>query len=81
MGCARGDLVLRFGREIAGVMLFVQLFFKRPGGAVDHPPALDGRALVLTPSDSPVNRSACASPTSRGDGFGQQRANDSTNSD
>src|SRR5215471_5031675 len=40
-GCARGDLVLRFGREIAGVMSFVQLFFKRPGGAVDHPPALD----------------------------------------
>src|SRR5262249_61823904 len=28
-GCAR-DLVLRFGREIAGVMSFVQLFFKRP---------------------------------------------------
>src|SRR5215831_10744290 len=45
-GCARGDLVLRFGREIAGVMSFVQLFFKRPGGAVDHPPALDGRALA-----------------------------------
>src|SRR5262249_7034632 len=45
-GCARGDLVLRFGREIAGVMSFVQLFFKRPGGAVDHPPALDSRALA-----------------------------------
>src|ERR1051326_2878610 len=42
--CARGDLVLRFGREIAGVMSFVQLFFKRPADAVDHLPALDGRA-------------------------------------
>ena len=45
-GCARGDLVLRFGREIAGVMSFVQLFFKRPAGSVDHPPAFDGRALA-----------------------------------
>src|SRR5262252_1723197 len=34
-GCASGDLVLRFGREIAGVMSFVQLFFKRPAGSVD----------------------------------------------
>src|SRR5215467_7697094 len=33
-GCASGDLVLRFGREIAGVMSFVQLFFKRPSGWV-----------------------------------------------
>src|SRR6476620_8951737 len=45
-GCARGDLVLRFGREIAGVMSFVQLFFKRPAGSVDHPPAFDGRVLA-----------------------------------
>src|ERR1700724_383311 len=45
-GCARGDLVLRFGREIAGVMSFVQLFFKRPAGSVYHPPAFDGRALA-----------------------------------
>src|SRR5580693_3448595 len=45
-GWARGDLVLRFGREIAGVMSFVQLFFKRPAGSVDHPPAFDGRALA-----------------------------------
>jgi 4-carboxymuconolactone decarboxylase len=45
-GCARGDLVLRFGREIAGVMSFVQLFFKRPAGSVDYPPAFDGQALA-----------------------------------
>src|SRR5499427_11083078 len=45
-GCASGDLVLRFSREIAGVMSFVQLFFKRPAGSVDHPPAFDGRALA-----------------------------------
>src|SRR5215813_15318160 len=45
-GCASGDLVLRFGREIAGVMSFVQLFFKRPAGSVDHPPAFDGQALA-----------------------------------
>ena len=41
---ARADLVLRFGLEIAGVMALVQLFFGRPAGAVDHSPALDGRA-------------------------------------
>src|SRR5262249_11198238 len=45
-GFASGDLVLRFGREIAGVMSFVQLFFKRPAGSVDHPPAFDGQALA-----------------------------------
>src|SRR3984893_12236689 len=45
-GCARGDLGLRLGREIAGVMSFVILFLKRPAGAVDHPAALDGRALA-----------------------------------
>ena len=43
---ARSDLVLRSGLEIAGVMSFVQLFFNRPAGAVDHSPALDGRALA-----------------------------------
>src|SRR6266581_8500991 len=43
---ARVDLVLRFGREIAGVMALVQLFFRPPAGAVDHSPALDGRALA-----------------------------------
>jgi hypothetical protein len=42
----RADLVLRFGLEIAGVMAFVQLFFRRPAGAVDHSPALDGRACA-----------------------------------
>ena len=41
---AGADLVLRFGLEIAGVMALVQLFFRRPAGAVDHSPALDGRA-------------------------------------
>src|SRR5262249_46006081 len=35
---ARLDLVLRFGREIAGVMPLA--------GGVAHPPALDGRALA-----------------------------------
>src|SRR6516162_4875162 len=40
------QLVLRFGLEIAGVMALVQLFFRRPAGAVDHSPALDGRALT-----------------------------------
>src|ERR1051326_6216546 len=45
-GCARGELVLRFGREIAGVMSFVQLFFKRPADAIDHPPALNRRTLA-----------------------------------
>src|SRR5580693_9245142 len=40
------DLVLRLRREIAGVMAFAQLSFQRSGGAVDHPPALDGRALA-----------------------------------
>jgi hypothetical protein len=40
------DLVLRRRFEIAGVMAFAQLSFKRSGGAVDHPPALDGRALA-----------------------------------
>src|SRR6202011_5317551 len=44
--CARGDLVLRLGCEITGVMSFVQLFFKRPAGAVDHPHALDGLAFA-----------------------------------
>src|SRR6476661_9765316 len=29
------DLVLRFGLEIAGVMAFAQLFFRRPARAVD----------------------------------------------
>src|SRR5262249_6126507 len=43
---ARVDLVLCFGREIAGVMPLAQLFFRPPAGAVDHPPALDGRALA-----------------------------------
>src|SRR2546421_8781408 len=43
---ARLDLVLRFGLEIAGVMALVQLCFRRPAGAVDHSPALDGRALA-----------------------------------
>src|SRR4029077_103212 len=41
---ARADLVLRFGLEIAGIMALVQLFFRRPAGAVDHSPALNGRA-------------------------------------
>jgi hypothetical protein len=27
-------------------MSFVQLFFKRPAGSVDHPPAFDGQALA-----------------------------------
>jgi len=40
---ARADLVLRFGLEIAGVMALVQLFVRRPAGAVDPSPALDGR--------------------------------------
>lgn len=43
---ARVDLVLRLRREIAGVMALVQLFFRRPASAVDHSPALDGRALA-----------------------------------
>src|SRR5262245_54489737 len=43
---ARLDLVLRFGLEIAGVMALAQLFFRRTAGAVDHSPALDGRALA-----------------------------------
>src|SRR5262245_64225108 len=43
---ARLDLVLRFGLEIAGVMALAQLSFRRPAGAVDHSPALDGRALA-----------------------------------
>src|SRR5262249_58985731 len=43
---ARADLVLRFGLEIAGVMALVQLFVRRPAGAVDPSPALDGRALT-----------------------------------
>src|SRR5215831_6090273 len=42
----RADLVLRFGLEIAGVVALVQLFFRRPTGAVDHSPALDRRALA-----------------------------------
>jgi hypothetical protein len=42
----RADLVLRSGLEIAGVMALVQLFFRRSAGAVDHSPALDGRALA-----------------------------------
>ena len=41
-----GDLVLRFRPEVAGVMALVQLLFRRPAGAVDHAPALDGRALA-----------------------------------
>jgi hypothetical protein len=36
----------RLRLEIAGVMALVQLFFRRPAGAVDHSPALDGRALA-----------------------------------
>ena len=44
---ARADLVLRFGLEIAGIMALVQLFFSRPAGAVDHSPALNGRALAV----------------------------------
>jgi hypothetical protein len=43
---ARADLVLRFGLEITGVMALVQLSFRRPAGAIDHSPALDGRALA-----------------------------------
>src|SRR5215475_2560161 len=43
---ARADLVLRSGLEIAGAVSFVQLFFKRPAGAIDHSPALDGRAFA-----------------------------------
>jgi hypothetical protein len=43
---ARADLVLRFGREITGVVALVQLSFRRPAGAVDHSPALDGWALA-----------------------------------
>ena len=43
---ARADLVLRSGLEIAGAVSFVQLFFKGPGGAIDHSPALDGRAFA-----------------------------------
>src|SRR5262245_21127999 len=43
---ARVDPVLRFGREIAGVMPLAQLFFRPPADAVDHSPALDGRALA-----------------------------------
>src|SRR5664279_2077312 len=43
---ARADLVLRFALEITGVMALVQLSFRRPAGAVDHSPALDGRALT-----------------------------------
>jgi hypothetical protein len=42
----RADLVLRSGLEIAGVISFVQLFFERPADAIDHSPALDGRALA-----------------------------------
>src|ERR1700730_1908097 len=45
-GCASGDLVLRFAREIAGVMSFVQLFFKRPAGSVDHSPAYHGQIAL-----------------------------------
>ena len=41
---ARANLVLRFGLEIVGIMALVQLFFRRPAGAVDHSPALNGRA-------------------------------------
>ncbi len=41
---ARADLVLRFGLEIASIMALVQLFFRRPACAVDHSPALNGRA-------------------------------------
>jgi hypothetical protein len=40
----RADLVLGSGLEVAGIMAFVQLFFKRPAGAVHHSPALNGRA-------------------------------------
>src|SRR5262249_36412678 len=40
------DLVLRLGLEIAGVVALAQLLFRRPAGAVDHSPALDGRALA-----------------------------------
>ena len=43
---ARADLVLRFGLEIAGIMSLMQLFFGRPTGAVDHSPALNGRAFA-----------------------------------
>jgi hypothetical protein len=43
---ARADLVLRFGPEIAGIMSLVQLFFRRPAGAVDHSPTLNGRAFA-----------------------------------
>src|SRR5262245_44349488 len=43
---ARFDLVLRLRREIAGVMALAQLSFRRPAGAIDHSPALDGRALA-----------------------------------
>src|SRR5262247_2245792 len=43
---ARLDLVLRSGLEIAGAMALAQLSFRRPAGAVDHSPALDGRPLA-----------------------------------
>ena len=45
---ARAHLVLRFGFETAGIMALVQLFFRRPAGAADHSPALNGRASVAT---------------------------------
>src|SRR5262249_8880535 len=37
-----GDLVLRFRREIAGVVAFAELFRGRAARAVDHAAALDG---------------------------------------
>src|SRR5215467_8566114 len=43
---ARVDLVLCLRREIAGVMALVQLLFSRTAGAVDHSPAIHGRALA-----------------------------------
>jgi hypothetical protein len=39
------DLVLRFGLEIAGGMALVQLFFRRPAGAVE------GTALIMIVSN------------------------------
>src|SRR5262249_14380502 len=45
-GCPRASTLSRLRLEIAGVMALVQLFFRRPVGAVDHSPALDGRALA-----------------------------------
>jgi hypothetical protein len=46
MGLPALDLVLHFGLENRWSTSFVQLLFKRPAGAVEHSPALDGRTLA-----------------------------------